>query len=491
MVMSIRRFLLFLWLLALAITGDAWVFRAPASLVKTTKTAQNLPISRFLAASRRTLSPQAFKGRGIWHSHSDWRHETSKSITRRRRRWRLASWILFLAATILLSARSAAAASTTLAEAAAPIMSTAAASSVPEMTSAAATATANTALLRLPPPVPRAVELQLTNRLLFASLLGAAVGKERSSTHKNSAGVRTMALVALGACAFTICSSFGFSHLGRCDPSRMASNVASGVGFVGAGVITSSSNPKDSRQAIVHGLTTATAIWISAAIGVACGVGMLYVASVATISTIVILRFGRAKKRFRTNDSADKEWENWHEPQKQSTQQQQKQLSSPDMASKAQSETSLSKENAQAPLVTSTNVSLEEEEEYQDDEWDSHVETLQDDDEDEDEYLEEEPEEEPAKEVTISPSQYFEATTFIADQDVAEYHQQGQASILQGAHVASFGNFTGGLVSNTKKVTPQNDSSFFETIAAEEYLRRLEPPRRGSFRRWDNETIAP
>lgn len=112
-----------------------------------------------------------------------------------------------------------------------------------------------------------------------------------------------MALVALGACAFTVCSAFGFSAAvagGRCDPSRMASNVASGVGFVGAGVITTTSNnPNDSRQSIVHGLTTATAIWISAAIGVACGVGMLYIATAATLSTITILRFGGFKKKFK------------------------------------------------------------------------------------------------------------------------------------------------------------------------------------------------
>ena len=126
----------------------------------------------------------------------------------------------------------------------------------------AATTTANAAWACLEAPVPVGVELKLMKRLLFASLLGGCVGKERSSTHKHSAGVRTMALVALGACAFTICSSIGFSHLGnaKCDPSRMASNVASGVGFVGAGVITTSANGSDSRQSMVHGLTTATAV---------------------------------------------------------------------------------------------------------------------------------------------------------------------------------------------------------------------------------------
>ena len=132
-------------------------------------------------------------------------------------------------------------------------------------TVAAATTTvgqATTSWACLEAPVPASVERVLLLRLLWASLLGGCVGKERSSTHQHSAGVRTMALVALGACAFTICSSLGFSHLdaSKCDPSRMASNVASGVGFVGAGVITTSTNGNDSRQSMVHGLTTATAI---------------------------------------------------------------------------------------------------------------------------------------------------------------------------------------------------------------------------------------
>lgn len=101
-----------------------------------------------------------------------------------------------------------------------------------------------------------------------------------------------MALVAMGASAFTVCSVYGFNVFGaKHDPGRMASQVASGVGFVGAGVITSSSH-LDGRN-IVHGLTTAATIWLSAAVGVACGTGLFQVATAAAGLTIFILRLGR------------------------------------------------------------------------------------------------------------------------------------------------------------------------------------------------------
>jgi uncharacterized membrane protein YhiD involved in acid resistance len=76
----------------------------------------------------------------------------------------------------------------------------------------------------------------------------------------------------------------------------MASNVASGVGFIGAGVITTTHAMED-KGSVVSGLTTAAAIWLSAAVGVASGVGMYYIAGTAAACTIGILRFGRAKRR--------------------------------------------------------------------------------------------------------------------------------------------------------------------------------------------------
>ena len=170
-------------------------------------------------------------------------------------------------------------------------------------------------------PVSAAVELQLTARLAYAAFLGAIIGKERSGQQHHPAGVRTMALVATGAACFTVCSMYGFASAsagcgaaaGRYDPSRMASNVASGVGFIGAGVITTTGATASSGNAnealsghggsIVHGLTTAAAIWLSAAVGVGCGVGMCILSTTAALLTLVILRIGRLAQKIQ-----EKEW---------------------------------------------------------------------------------------------------------------------------------------------------------------------------------------
>ena len=150
--------------------------------------------------------------------------------------------------------------------------------------------------------LPTKAEIDICLRLIVASLGGAAVGLERSSSDR-PAGVRTMALVSLGAAVFTICSMYGFLSVAsdamgtKVDPSRMASNVVSGVGFLGAGVITNNRQASGiyDRQSSVNGLTTAAAIWVSAAVGVACGAGMYVVGASAAASTIAILRFGRVK----------------------------------------------------------------------------------------------------------------------------------------------------------------------------------------------------
>jgi len=151
-------------------------------------------------------------------------------------------------------------------------------------------------------PVSAETELRLMARLVLAAMIGAALGKERSFA-KHSAGVRTMSLVSMGAAVFTICSSYGFLNFAKVDASRMAANVASGVGFVGAGVITTSMrnqnsrSPNNAQNNVVHGLTTAATIWLSAAVGVSCGVGLLRVATTAAFLTLFILRMGRKRKK--------------------------------------------------------------------------------------------------------------------------------------------------------------------------------------------------
>ncbi|WP_245836177.1 MgtC/SapB family protein [Paramicrobacterium agarici] len=114
--------------------------------------------------------------------------------------------------------------------------------------------------------------------LCIAFGLSAIVGFERQRQLK-SAGMRTHTVVGLGAALFTLVSAYGFENvLGPdvvLDPSRIAAQIVSGIGFLGAGVIFV-------RQNIVNGLTTAASIWVTAAIGMACGAGMPLVAAAAT-----------------------------------------------------------------------------------------------------------------------------------------------------------------------------------------------------------------
>jgi putative Mg2+ transporter-C (MgtC) family protein len=119
--------------------------------------------------------------------------------------------------------------------------------------------------------------------LLIAFVLSITIGIERQVRQK-SAGVRTHTLVGTGAALFTLVSGYGFSSvLGpdvKLDPSRIAAGVVSGVGFLGAGVIFL-------RRDMVRGLTTAATIWITAAIGTACGAGMPLLAVAATVLHLV------------------------------------------------------------------------------------------------------------------------------------------------------------------------------------------------------------
>jgi putative Mg2+ transporter-C (MgtC) family protein len=127
---------------------------------------------------------------------------------------------------------------------------------------------------------------QIILRLLVATILGAVVGLERERLER-AAGLRTHALVCVGAALFMIVSAYGFAEaLGSSDvvldPSRVAAQVASGIGFIGAGTIIL-------RREIVRGLTTAASIWAVAAIGLAAGGGMYLAAVVTTVLALVIL----------------------------------------------------------------------------------------------------------------------------------------------------------------------------------------------------------
>mmetsp|Transcript_19631 Transcript_19631/g.39330 ORF Transcript_19631/g.39330 Transcript_19631/m.39330 type:complete len:308 (+) Transcript_19631:68-991(+) len=131
--------------------------------------------------------------------------------------------------------------------------------------------------------------------LLMAVFLGALIGYERRESDR-PAGIRTMSLVSLGSALFTINSTFGFvSGPMGWDASRVSAAIPSGVGFLGAGLIvkTSEVDPTTGeRHHLVQGITTAGAIWMSAAVGLACGGGLYFVASFAVALNLVLLRFG-------------------------------------------------------------------------------------------------------------------------------------------------------------------------------------------------------
>lgn len=116
-------------------------------------------------------------------------------------------------------------------------------------------------------------------RLLLAAGLGAAIGIERE-LRKKPAGLRTNILIALGSALFTMLSLE--LTQGTDSPERIAAQVVTGIGFLGAGAIMQSGGT-------VHGLTTAATIWVNAAIGMAAGAGEFAIALGATSITLIVL----------------------------------------------------------------------------------------------------------------------------------------------------------------------------------------------------------
>ena len=115
--------------------------------------------------------------------------------------------------------------------------------------------------------------IEFTLRLLLALVLGGIIGLEREYRSKE-AGFRTHFLVCLGSALFCLVSQYGFGEMTK-DVSRVAAQVVSGIGFLGAGTIIFQKN-------VVRGLTTAAGLWVTAAIGLACGTGLYAVAAIAT-----------------------------------------------------------------------------------------------------------------------------------------------------------------------------------------------------------------
>ncbi len=136
------------------------------------------------------------------------------------------------------------------------------------------------------------IDTEMVGRLLLASLLGGIIGLERE-VHGRPAGFRTHLLVSLGSSLFVITSIQFYKIYGNfggvipvgVDPGRVAAQVVTGIGFLGAGAIIR-------EKASIRGLTTAACLWMAAAIGVACGVGLfgiaMFVTGIALIGLLLL-----------------------------------------------------------------------------------------------------------------------------------------------------------------------------------------------------------
>lgn len=135
-------------------------------------------------------------------------------------------------------------------------------------------------------PFSAAEEAEMLLRVALAALAGGLIGFERRRSSA-PAGIRTLSLVAMGSGAFTVISIFAFSRLDGefvRDPARIAAQVATGIGFIGAGTIIRSGTS-------VRGITTATGIWVAAALGMAAGSGLYVLTAGGTVLAMVILVF--------------------------------------------------------------------------------------------------------------------------------------------------------------------------------------------------------
>jgi putative Mg2+ transporter-C (MgtC) family protein len=149
-------------------------------------------------------------------------------------------------------------------------------------------------------------QTDITIRIVVALLIGSVIGLEREWEAK-PAGMRTFAIVSLGAALFMIggillANEVKASGLGPSDPGRIGSTIVQGIGFLAAGVIITASGR-------VTGLTTAVSVWVTAAIGMLIGAGFLFPAIVGTISLLITLTIFRRIESMLTPDDRKKPFE--------------------------------------------------------------------------------------------------------------------------------------------------------------------------------------
>lgn len=151
------------------------------------------------------------------------------------------------------------------------------------------------------------IELIIVAKLLVAFLLGAFIGLEREK-HGNSAGIRTYAAVTIGAALYTL---IGIHSTDVSAAGRIAANIITGIGFLGAGIIY-----KDNTKGLTYGLTTASTVWASAAIGVAVAYSMFIIATAATIAIYFLLAlhhfqwYTRLKNKWNNKENHKQDYDN-------------------------------------------------------------------------------------------------------------------------------------------------------------------------------------
>lgn len=135
--------------------------------------------------------------------------------------------------------------------------------------------------------------LETIARLMVATFAGMAIGLNRDLRNK-PVGMRTLGLVSLGsALAVLACTGYGSLHFGQDAASRVIQGILTGVGFLGAGVIL-----HDKGQMRIHGLTTASTVWIAAALGVSAGMGAWLITVVGSGLTLLLLVVGGPLEQF-------------------------------------------------------------------------------------------------------------------------------------------------------------------------------------------------
>ncbi|MCW5313375.1 MgtC/SapB family protein [Nostoc sp. KVJ3] len=142
--------------------------------------------------------------------------------------------------------------------------------------------------------------LNITFRLCIALLIGAFIGLERQ-IHRKPAGLRTHILVSLGSSMFTlVIMQTGGLQSSHDALSRVIQGIAAGIGFLGAGEIVRQSS-QESQRPEIHGLTSAAAIWVSAALGIAAGCGLWQLGLIGALITFLVLNVFKRLEKHQNN----------------------------------------------------------------------------------------------------------------------------------------------------------------------------------------------